>query len=224
MEEKFDIPTRLLDKAQYDYFRAEHKDPLNFAGAIICSYNFAADRKCEMHAAGFDLFVVDEAHKLRNLHKGETFIADGLYEAFVDTKKLLLTATPIQNSLMDIFSLVSFIDPTIFVNKFAFEENYLRTEQRHRDLQQRLKSVLHRTLRRDVLEYIRYTNREALTIAFDPTPEEQDLYAEISDYIHNSNYGIRTHFRKRQRGSVRIPLCPENRERRVPQPAAAPLR
>lgn len=195
LEEKFDIPTRLLDKTQFDYFRAEHKDPLNFTGCIICSYNFAADRKREMHAAGFDLVVVDEAHKLRNLHKGETFIADGLYEAFADTKKLLLTATPIQNSLMDIFSLVSFIDPTIFVNKFAFEENYLRTEQRHRDLQQRLKSVLHRTLRRDVLEYIRYTNREALTIAFDPTPEEQDLYTEISEYIHNSNYGIRTHFR-----------------------------
>lgn len=196
LEEKFDIPTRLLDRTQYDYFRSQHKNPLDFNGCIICSYNFAADRIREMQDQSFDLVVIDEAHKLRNLYKGKTKVADGLYSAFLGVKKLLLTATPIQNSLMDIYSLVSFIDPTIFVNEFAFQENYLGTESRHRDLQARLKPVLHRTLRRDVLEYIRYTNREAVTVAFDPTPEEQELYNLISDYISNrSMYGIRTHFR-----------------------------
>lgn len=196
LEDKFDIPTRLLDRTQYDFFRDQHKNPLDFKGCIICSYNFAADRKKEIRDHGFDLAVVDEAHKLRNLYKGKTYIADGLFGAFQHTKKLLLTATPIQNSLMDIYSLVSFIDPTIFVNEFAFQENYLRTEGKHKDLQKRLKPVLHRTLRRDVLEYIRYTNREALTIAFDPTPEEQEIYHLISDYIgKRSSYGIRTHFR-----------------------------
>jgi SNF2 family DNA or RNA helicase len=196
LEDKFDIPTRILDRTQYDFFRDQHKNPLDFNGCIICSYNFAADRKTETNNQNFDLVVIDEAHKLRNLYKGKTYIADGLYGAFKNTKKLLLTATPIQNSLMDIYSLVSFIDPTIFVNEFAFQENYPLIEGWHKDLQKRLTPVLHRTLRRDVLEYIHYTNREALTIAFDPTPEEQELYNLISDYIgQKSSYGIRTHFR-----------------------------
>jgi superfamily II DNA or RNA helicase len=196
LEDKFDIPTRLLDRTQFDYFRDQHKNPLDFKGCIICSYNFAAERKREIRDQSFDLVVVDEAHKLRNLYKEDTYIADRLFGAFENTKKLLLTATPIQNTLMDIFSLVSFIDPTIFGNKWAFQDNYLGSDGRHKDLRKRLESVLHRTLRRDVLEYIRYTNREAITIAFDPTFEESELYDLISEYIgRRSSYGIRTHFR-----------------------------
>ena len=196
LEDKFDIPTRIMDRKIYDYFRGEHKDPFNFNGAIICSYNFASSFKTEIHGHNFDLAVIDEAHKLRNLYKGKTKIADNLRDAFYDTKKLLLTATPIQNSLMDIYSLVSFIDENIFGNEYSFMENYLYSEKRHQELKKRLKSVMHRTLRRDVLEYIKYTKREAITVAFDPSSEEIQLYNMISDYIgKKSSYGIQTRFR-----------------------------
>ncbi len=196
LENKFDIPTRIMDRKIYDYFRGEHKDPFNFSGAIICSYNFASSFKTEIYGQNFDLAVVDEAHKLRNLYKGKTKIADNLREAFYNTKKLLLTATPIQNSLMDIYSLVSFIDENIFGNEYSFMENYLYSGKRHQELKKRLKSVMHRTLRRDVLEYIKYTKREAITVAFDPSSEEIKLYNMISDYIgKKSSYGIQTRFR-----------------------------
>ncbi len=196
LEDKFDIPTRLLDSGVYDYFLKQHKNPLDFNGCIICSYNFAASMKREIKAQKFDLATIDEAHALRNLYKGKTVIADSLYSAFSETKKLLLTATPIQNSLMDIFSLVSFIDNTIFGNEYSFIENYFGSERRHKDLRRRLAPVLHRTLRKDVLEYIKYTERHAITVSFNPTPEEERLYHLISAYIGSrARYGIKTRFR-----------------------------
>ncbi len=55
---------------------------------------------------------------------------------------------------------------------------------------------MHRTLRKDVLEYIRYTNREAMTIAFEPTPEEEELYNKVSLYIKlHAKFGIPTNAR-----------------------------
>ncbi len=93
LEDKFDISTRIMDRKIYDYFRGEHKDPFNFSGAIICSYNFASSFKTEIHGQNFDLAVIDEANKLCNLYKGKTKIADNLREAFYNTKKLLLTAS-----------------------------------------------------------------------------------------------------------------------------------
>lgn len=196
LEEKFDIPTRLLDKTAYDSFHKVKKNPLDFSGCIICSYNFAAALKDEIKAQNFDLAVIDEAHKLRNLYEGKTVIANSLFNALTDTKKILLTATPLHNSIMDIFSLVSFIDTTIFGNEYAFEDNFLGSERRNKELARRLSTVLHRTLRKDVLEYVKYTERHATTISFTPTREEEELYHLISAYIGTrARYGIKTHFR-----------------------------
>lgn len=196
LKEKFDIPTRLLDKKVYDSFRGNHINSLDFDGVLILSYNFASSMYKELQIQPFDLCVIDEAHKLRNYYKGSLKIADNLYNAFLETHKILLTATPIQNSLMDLYSLVSFIDETIFGNEFSFMNNFMSLEKRHDKLKDRLKNVLHRTLRKNVLEYIRYTNREAITINFNPSKEEEELYHLISDYISKkSTFGVLTGYR-----------------------------
>lgn len=155
----------------------------------VCSYNCAVQLQSTMKHASWDLVVIDEAHKLRNLYKEKTKIAEGINKAFEGKKKILLTATPIQNSLMDIFSLVSIIDRTILGDEYAFMENYMYSESHHSDLKERLKCVLHRTLHKDVLEYIKYTNREAMTVAFNPTPEEEALYEAVSAYIQDISQG-----------------------------------
>ena len=197
MQEKFDLPAQVIDAKVYNEALKEGKeDLLEFKGITICSYNCAVQLKTVMKSTKWDLVVIDEAHKLRNFYKGKTKIADGINFAFANKKKLLLTATPIQNSLMDIFSLVSIIDPSILGNEYSFMENYLYTERRHQDLKERLKCVLHRTLRKDVLEYIKYTNREAMTVAFNPTKAEEDLYHAVSDYIQaGAQVAVTTRFR-----------------------------
>lgn len=197
MQEKFDLPTQILDsKIIRTAIKEENTDVLHFRGITICSYNCAVQFKKLMKDRDWDLVVIDEAHKLRNLYKGKTKIAEGINEIFTGRKKLLLTATPIQNSLMDIFSLVSIIDPNILGNEYAFMENYLYSARHHEELKRRLQDVLHRTLRRDVLEYIKYTNREAITVAFNPTIAEEQLYTAVSAYIQDiSQIAITTRFR-----------------------------
>ena len=186
MQEKFDLPTQIVDAKKYkEDLKAGHDDPFLFKGVTICSYNCAVQLKALLKHYTWSLIVIDEAHKLRNFYKGKTKIAEGINEAFAGKRKLLLTATPIQNNLMDIFSLVSLIDTSILGNEYSFMENYLYSERRHNELKERLKCVLHRTLRKDVLEYIKYTNREAMTVAFNPTKEEEELYHEVSGYIQD---------------------------------------
>lgn len=197
MQDKFNLPTQILDsKIIHSALKNEDTGVLQFKGITICSYNCAVQFKKIMKDRDWDLVVIDEAHKLRNFYKGKTKIAEGINETFLSKKKLLLTATPIQNSLMDIFSLVSIIDPSILGNEYSFMENYLYSEQHHEELKRRLQCVLHRTLRRDVLEYIKYTNREAMTVAFNPTKAEEELYTAVSAYIQDiSQIAITTRFR-----------------------------
>ena len=196
LQDKFGIKSEILDTKNYNAYIKEGKNPLSPKRVIICSYNFAGKHKADILTHGFDLAIIDEAHKLRNFYKGTTKIAEGINETFLSKKKLLLTATPIQNSLMDIFSLVSIIDPSILGNEYAFMENYLYSERHHEELKHRLQCVLHRTLRRDVLEYIKYTNREAMTVAFNPTKAEEELYTAVSAYIQDiSQIAITTRFR-----------------------------
>lgn len=76
---------------------------------------------------------------------------------------------------LNIFSLISIIDTSILGNEYSFMENYLYTDTHHQKLKKRLQCVLHRTFRKDVLEYIKYTNREAMTVAFNPTLAEEEL-------------------------------------------------
>ncbi len=57
---------------------------------------------------------MDEAHRLRNVYKPSNVIANTLKLALAGKHKLLLTATPLQNSLLELFGLVSFIDEHTF--------------------------------------------------------------------------------------------------------------
>ena len=177
LQEKFNLPTRIINTG----FNGNRE----FKGVTICSYHCAVLIQEKLKKKNWDIVVIDEAHKLRNLYKGGQKIAGGIYEAFSGRKKLLLTATPIQNSLMDIYSLVSVIDQTVFGNPLIFEENYLNTTRRIPELKERLKYILFRTLRKDVLDYVKYTNREAMTVVFSPSAEEENLYKAVMEFIFN---------------------------------------
>lgn len=78
----------------------------------ICSYEFAARKEAELQRIPWDLVVMDEAHKLRNVYKSDgAKTAKVLDNALMGVKKVLLSATPLQNSMLELFGLVSIIDP-----------------------------------------------------------------------------------------------------------------
>jgi SNF2 family DNA or RNA helicase len=97
----------------------------------------------------------------------------------------LLTATPLQNSILELYGLVSLIDPYTFGDLKSFKSQYSRLveEENFTTLRQRLQPICRRTLRRQVLEYIKYTQRIPLVQEYFPNEDEMTLYSWVSEYL-----------------------------------------
>lgn len=184
--DKFGIPSEILDTKNYNAYQREGKNPLNNKRAIICSYNFAAKHKEHILLHAFDLAVIDEAHKMRNVYRSSAKTSAEVRDALTGVRKLLLTATPFQNSLMELYGLTSIIDDRLFGSEKSFRKQYGKGENLL-ELRQRIQKLYTRTLRKDVREYINYTHRLPLTQKFKATDEEQKLYQEISDFLRRKD-------------------------------------
>jgi ERCC4-related helicase len=186
LSEKFGLDNEILDAKNFNSYIREGKNSFEQKKIIICSYNFAARKSLEIKRHGFELAVIDEAHKLRNVYKSSSKTAITIKETFSNVKKLLLTATPFQNSLMELYGLTSVIDEEIFGDKKTFRSEYIN-EENYSDLRKRLMAYYKRTLRNDVKEYINFTKRLPLTQKFDATDMEQELYKQVSEFLRKDN-------------------------------------
>src|SRR5512141_1663764 len=165
-------------------------NPFDTGGIVICSHPFAAMRASEVERVAWDVAVIDEAHRLRNAYRKDHRTGQALRRALRRCPKLLLTATPLQNDLMELLGLASFIDDALLGNEEAFRLQYASgelTEDKAADLKARLAPVVTRTLRRQVKEYVKFTARRSLVEDFAPTPEEQELYDRVSDYLRRED-------------------------------------
>ena len=189
LADKFGLPASVLEAKS---FRQAVKDgamnPFNSngtAGIIICSYQFAARRAAEIKAVPWDLVVIDEAHRLRNVYKPENKTARTLQEALSQPQKVLLTATPLQNSLLELYGLVSFIDERVFGDLDSFKNQFgaLKNAESFEALKHRIAPVCKRTLRRQVEAYVKYTKRIPLLREFSPSTEETTLYNHVTEYL-----------------------------------------
>jgi SNF2 family DNA or RNA helicase len=115
LTEKFFLPCRILESSAYNAtVKQGHFHPFEGTDVVICSYHFAKSKAPDIDKVPWDLVVIDEAHRLRNVYKPSNVIANTLKLALAGKRKLLLTATPLQNSLLELFGLVSFIDEHTF--------------------------------------------------------------------------------------------------------------
>src|SRR6202051_87360 len=190
LSDKFFLPSVLLETKTFnEQIRAGNLNPFNRSEIVICSYQFARSKEPYIRQVAWNLAVLDEAHRLRNVYKPTNKIGNALKGALAPFDKLLLTATPLQNSLLELFGLVSIIDEHIFgdIKSFRSQFSRLETDADFRSLRDRLKPICQRTLRRQVLEYIPFTNRIALVEEFIPSDAEQKLYNLVSDYLQRPN-------------------------------------
>ncbi|MGW8159512.1 MAG: SNF2-related protein [Desulfoprunum sp.] len=190
LAEKFFLPCRILEAKSYNAAMKQGQfRPFEAPEIVICSYQFAKSKAGEVQAIAWDLVVIDEAHRLRNVYKPSNVIANTLKVALAGKDKLLLTATPLQNSLLELFGLVSFIDEHTFGDLKSFREQFanLNQEQVFETLKARLKPVCHRTLRRQVTAYIPFTKRLPLVEEFTPEESENRLYHLVSEYLQREN-------------------------------------
>ncbi len=202
LQEKFFLPSVILEAKSFNQFVKDgNLNPLNQENTIIiCSYHFAKSKSPYIKQTPFDLVVIDEAHRLRNVYKTSNKIAREIKDAVQEYPKLLLTATPLQNSLLELYGLTSIIDDHIFGDLNSFKANYAKVprekdiyegelglveprEDMFVDLRNRLKPICIRTLRRQVLEYINYRDRKPITQDYIPTSEETTLYDGMSEYL-----------------------------------------
>lgn len=184
MAEKFFLPTVILEAASYNRFVAQSMRPFEQNAIVICSYQFAARHEEEIMATRWNLAVIDEAHRLRNVYKNSNKTGKSLKTALANVPKILLTATPLQNSLMELYGLVSIIDDYAFGDAKSFRTQYAqRGDANFDNLKERLMPLCHRTLRRQVTEYVSYTNRVPLTEQFTPSDAERQLYEDVSEYL-----------------------------------------
>ncbi|MCI1142072.1 DEAD/DEAH box helicase [Sphingomonas sp. WKB10] len=200
--EKFSIRAVILDAKTYgDQRRSGIARPFEAKDAVvIVSYEFAARKADDVRAVAWDLVVFDEAHRLRNVHKKGAKRAKVLKEAVDGRFKILLTATPLQNSLTELYGIVSMIDEMHFGGENAFKAQYMganATPASQEILRERLKTICHRTLRRQVQEagHINFRQRHAVTFQFEPHDVEADLYEQLSAYLQDPDtiaYGGRT--------------------------------
>lgn len=186
LAEKFFLPSTILESKNFNKaIKQGEANPFIRNEIVICSYHFARSKEPYLRAVHWDLAVIDEAHRLRNVYKPSNKIANSIKKSIESAPKILLTATPLQNSLMELYGLVSIIDEYIFGDKKSFRNQFTRITENGNfdDLKERLEPICKRTLRRQVREYIKFTNRICITQEFFPTPEEERLYHLVSDYL-----------------------------------------
>ncbi len=187
--------------------------PGGFDGSGVFLINREAAGGQRGHAAllaaePFDLCVIDEAHEVfAGIYK--RFGADGLYDPEAEeartagrlrevlvagrTPVLLLTATPIQNNLAELWGLVQYVDPlgTLLGDLPTFREVFCGPDDRQLapgqedELRARLKQVLQRTLRRQAQDFLEkpFVNRQARIFEYAMSPAERSLYDDVTRYL-----------------------------------------
>jgi ERCC4-related helicase len=191
LKDKFYLPSRILDSKLDDPFPSANE-------ILICSYNYAAKNAKDLRRH-WDLVVIDEAHRMRNVYKTSNKQAKAISEALQENfqgngfKVILLTATPFQNHLMELYGLISVIDPYVFGDEETFKSQFVMPKDEElksaalKSLRQRIDPFFIRTLRKQVREYIPFTNRIALTHEFTPSDDEDRLYQAVSAYLQKED-------------------------------------
>lgn len=179
LDEKFEVESFIVESGKWDEYKSYVK---NESAVVIVSYNFASRRKSEFAKVPWSFCVFDEAHRLRNVYKNGSKMASNLYELTKGIPKLMLTATPMQNSLFDLYGLIQFIDKRIFYSKAVFSDRYIKNEQ-YEDLRHQVSTVLQRTLRKEVSDYIQFPERKEMTVDFELSLPEVELYMKINNYL-----------------------------------------
>lgn len=128
----------------------------------------------------YDILIIDEAHKLKNKKTTN-------YQFVCELRKkycLLLTATPIQNDLQELYNLITVLKPGQLGVQSSFQENYIvdkRTAKNEGTLQQELSKVMIRNRRSD--GNLELTKRCVRNYLLTLSPDEQALYDGVTDYV-----------------------------------------
>ncbi len=128
LREKFFLPSQIMETPLFNKSNKQENPFGQKDKIIICSYHFASAKAVYLKKTKWDLVVIDEAHRLRNVWRPDNKMARKIRDALGKTHKLLLTATPLQNDLRELFGLVSILDENVFGDLKTFKKKYLAND------------------------------------------------------------------------------------------------
>lgn len=122
IESKFAIPFFILDSniTFREQLNSGNENPFNQEGIVITTYDFALEKTDYLSRLNWNLTVFEEAHHLKNVYKAENKGARAIREAVKESFKILLTATPMQTDIMDLYGLIYFIDEAVLPDADSF--------------------------------------------------------------------------------------------------------
>lgn len=180
----------LKDKFNLDFKIIENESDWKTATFVIASLDrvkiFNKDTKKFKHSAAhdidWDLVMVDEAHKL----KDRSTVRWQFVDRMPKKRFLILTATPFQNDLIELYNLLHLLKRGHLGTIKEFKKKFLnRGNKRHplnpKDLKAKLDEIMIRRKRSETI--VKYTKRIAKIIEVELTPEEYDVYNDICDLL-----------------------------------------
>ncbi|HEY9690606.1 MAG TPA: SNF2-related protein [Oculatellaceae cyanobacterium] len=183
LADKFNIDTVTTDSKQ---LQENTEDFWTSNSRIIASLNTAKSSKHFPYVTkrNWDLVIVDEAHHLKNRSTLNWKLVNALNKRFI----LMLTATPVQNSLVELFNLLTLLKPGLLQTEAAFKKEYVsskngRVPKNPEKLRQLMREVMIRNTRS--LVDVKLPKRFATTITVTPSTTEQKLYQDLTQYLRS---------------------------------------
>ncbi len=188
----------LAEKFNVDCLTTDDKliqqNPLEFWTSfdrIIASLNTAKSPKHYPHVTkrNWDLVIVDEAHHLKNRSTLNWKLVNALNKRFI----LMLTATPVQNSLVELFNLLTLLKPGLLKTEAAFKKEYVssnngRVPKNPEKLRQLMREVMVRNTRS--LVDVQLPKRFATTITVTPSSSEQKVYQDLTNFLRTTDLNL----------------------------------
>lgn len=186
LESKFAIPTITTDERD-----SSPEEFWQLNDRIVASINTAKHKSHFQHvtARDWDLVIVDEAHHLKNKRTLNWKLVNAIKKRFI----LMLTATPVQNNLVELFNLLTLLKPGLLNTEAQFKREYVgskngRVPKNPAKLRQLMREVMVRNTR-SVVD-VKLPKRFATTVTVQPQAKELELYQAINQYLRQQSGGI----------------------------------
>lgn len=156
-------------------------------GVILTTFDFLADQQAAAKEIKWDLTVFEEANALSSVSNQDSSQAKILKDIAEGSFKILLTGTPIEKNIMDLYGLMYFIDETVLPDAETYMKRYLRRPENYPELAERVSKYCFRTLRLQAKQYAKIPERILVTLEYTPSAKEQKLYDLLYAYVNKDN-------------------------------------